>query len=247
MLPPFSALVAVEMACRRAGATPKQPIIGSSGRTRSSRPATGGRAGRSGVAVDRPRYAVTRRQLADELGIDDIVGQRRRGPAGVAVRRHGEDLDAEGVARLGTLDEDRPVHRVGAVGVATLVLVPAVGIDRVGDDGVAARDGQHRRAGCARTLCHVVATKRCVAIGIRPPATSRRGGRPRRRPPPARTSAGCHRRCGGRTAGAKGLDHVPAGVEDAVLHDVPGPLGPGQQRASTSRMVRSPLAVSSMT
>ncbi len=41
MLPPFSALVAVEKACPIAGATPKQPIIGSSGSTKCSRPGTG--------------------------------------------------------------------------------------------------------------------------------------------------------------------------------------------------------------
>jgi len=40
MLPPFSAEVAVEIACRPLGATPKQPSIGASGRLRLvSRPA----------------------------------------------------------------------------------------------------------------------------------------------------------------------------------------------------------------
>jgi hypothetical protein len=41
MFPPFSALVAVEKAWPIAGATPKQPIIGSSGSTKFSRPGGG--------------------------------------------------------------------------------------------------------------------------------------------------------------------------------------------------------------
>lgn len=117
MLPPFSAQVAVEKACPRAGATRKHPIDGIDGRRRVLEPGNrlfelrGQR-----LPCDRPDRCVAGRQVADSLRIDDIGGDNGPRPAGGADRRHPDNLDLERIARLRARDGDRTVHRVRAGG-----------------------------------------------------------------------------------------------------------------------------------
>ena len=96
----------------------------------------------AGIAVDGPVGAVAWRQVGHEGGIDDILGQRGAGPAGGAGRLHRQNLDPQAVARHRPLNRDRAVHRVRAMGDLLPGPVPAVGVDGVGGDGIAARHGQ---------------------------------------------------------------------------------------------------------
>ena len=154
MLPPFSALVAVERACPNAGATPKQPIIGSSGSTKALEPGDGRiQRRRQRLPVDPPVDLVSRRQAADKFRVHDVAGKRRPRPTGGADRRHAHDLDLQRVARLGPGHEDRPVHRIGLGSALHAVLVDPVRVERLGDHRVARlyREGgrQGARAHCA--------------------------------------------------------------------------------------------------
>ncbi len=148
MLPPFSALVAVEKACPPAGATPKQPIIGSSGRTRCSRPGTAG----SSVAVSPCRSI---RQFALSRG-----GRPRTNSGSTTLPA--SDARVQPVARIGVMrristlsaspgsapvDEDRAVHRVRLGRALHAVLVDAVGVDGFGDHRIARGDGEGGRQG----------------------------------------------------------------------------------------------------
>ena len=114
MLPPFWPLVAVEIACPSAGATPKQPIIGASG-SDQSRSRSGGSASRTvpAVAVDDPD-----RRAGAPAGSRTKAGSTTFGASTEKVQpvaRFGvmRSIGRQRVARLGALDEERPGHRVG--------------------------------------------------------------------------------------------------------------------------------------
>ncbi len=166
MLPPFSALVAVEKAWPRRGANAEaadhrlerqHEVLEPLDRRLQLR--------RAGLPVDGPGGLIARGQPAHGLGVHHVPRQRRAGPAGGAVGRHADDLDLQRVARLGALDEDRPVHRVRPGPALHAVLVGPAGIERLGDHGVA-RGHAERGGRVPRTLCHSVATKRCVVMMV---------------------------------------------------------------------------------
>src|SRR5580658_6205045 len=118
MLPPFCALVAVENAWPRAGATPKQPIMGCSGGVKSSRPFGGSR---SRTVPVLPPISQTTRCGAGRSGI----------AAGSST------VKARG-------DKVQPVARLG---VGDLVGIETGGVDRIGHQRIAVGDPQARLGG----------------------------------------------------------------------------------------------------
>ena len=136
-------------ACPRAGATPKQPIIGCERRgevlqalRRLAQPHG------PGIAVDDPRPRVPcagRSGIA--AGSSTVKASGEIGPAGRPARRQPVDADGQRVAGLGAFDEERPGHRVRPLGDRDLARVETGGVDRVGYHRIAVGDPQARLGG----------------------------------------------------------------------------------------------------
>ena len=145
MLPPFCALVAVENAWPRAGATPKQPIIGWSGGANASRPFDGSRSRTvPAIAVDIPDSALLRRPLGNRGRVQHGEGEGRIGPTGRPARRQPVDVDGQRVTRLGTFDEEWPGHRVWPLADGNLAGIKTGRVDRIGHHRVAVGDAKAR-------------------------------------------------------------------------------------------------------
>ena len=164
MLPPFSALVAVEKACPKAGATPKQPIIGSSGRTRCSRPGTAG----SGVTVSPCR---SMRQFVLSRG-----GRPRTNSGSTTLPA--SDARVQPVARIGVMRRistlsaspgSAPVTEIGPfIGLGSdarcapslsMPWASMVSVITVSPEATVRAGGS-----VPSTLCQVVAMNRCVVM-----------------------------------------------------------------------------------
>ena len=98
----------------------------------------------SRVAVNRPGGTGARRQVRHKRGVHDILRQSRTGPAGGAVRLHAKNFNLQPVAGFRPRNRNRAVHRVGAMGDLDARFVPAIGVNGLGRDRIAA---VHRQGG----------------------------------------------------------------------------------------------------
>ena len=140
------------MASPSAGATPKQPIIGSRASDQSRERGRGiDQAHRFRCDVDRPFGGLPFRQARRPIGVDDVRGQWVASPPDLARRGEPDDCYFERVAGHCTLDPDGTALRIGRLSSVRSRAIDSEGVERLHDDGIARL---HAESG--RVLAHGV-------------------------------------------------------------------------------------------
>ena len=128
----------MEIASPSAGATPKQPIIGSRASARVASAGGGSTRRTVSAATSIAQFGgLPLRQAGRPIRVDDVRGQWVAGPPDLARRGEPDDRYFERVAGRRTLHPDGTALRIGRLSSLRSRAIDSEGIERLHDDGIA--------------------------------------------------------------------------------------------------------------